>query len=810
LPPDATHEPVIVPQGGFVRGETPAQVFDTRLHASRPDVFGVPRERQRAVREVLPPHERPTGDAAPGGEEGPAPHAAMLPDDRTAPETLFPGPFQTEWRPPDPTLAVGDAHIVTTVNMAMAIYDKQGALQYAVPLNNYGSPGLFEGLGASWFTFDPRCFYDPFARRFLIVALETYDAPNSSWVNIAVSDDADPHGVWHTYRTPVESGSVWWDYPGFGFTDQVWLVTANRIGASGVGYRVFDKASMLAGGTAAYFTLNDTGAGTTQAAHCLTPTPVAYAVSRAGASLRVAAVTNPTTAPTLVVQSVTTPAYPGGPAGVSTPVEQLMLQAVGSWMMHASWRDGKLAAVSHSGTGGRCVPVWYQVDTGSWPASGLPTLTDSGLIDPGAGLHAAYPSIASDGAGALGVVMNVCGPSQNPGVGVAGRLAGDPAGMFGRVRVVHVGDSPEGGRWGDYSGIAVDPVDGTLLWGIAQYKDLDGWHNWVTSFRVQEPVQVVANNDSAGDVAVQRSVDVLANDAAPAGAMLVIDSFDAVSAHGGVVTRLVGAGPGGRDLLTYAPHASYSGPDSFSYTVRVAGTGTLASATVSAQAFGVNTFLPARAPSSLVSARLGVAYYALSDPVAFPDFAALAPYLSTTTTTMNFGSTTGVFASSGRSDDVGAVFSGYFVEPLGGVKRFFLSASEGARLYIDDRLIVDCSGPNSSILERSSAVGLAPGPHALHVEYYERYERAGLSLAWTPAGGSFAVGPVCDSADFNQDGIFPDVQDLADFLAVFAGGVCEPPNPPACNTDIDFNNDALLPDTADIAAFLRVFAGGDC
>ncbi len=70
----------------------------------------------------------------------------------------------------------------------------------------------------------------------------------------------------------------------------------------------------------------------------------------------------------------------------------------------------------------------------------------------------------------------------------------------------------------------------------------------------------------------------------------------------------------------------------------------------------------------------------------------------------------------------------------------------------------------------------------------------------------------CDPIDFNSDTLFPDTLDIADFLAVFAGGVCDGqlPTDPPCNTDIDFNNDTLFPDTDDITALLRVFSGGAC
>ncbi len=71
---------------------------------------------------------------------------------------------------------------------------------------------------------------------------------------------------------------------------------------------------------------------------------------------------------------------------------------------------------------------------------------------------------------------------------------------------------------------------------------------------------------------------------------------------------------------------------------------------------------------------------------------------------------------------------------------------------------------------------------------------------------NFTPPPACNDIDFNNDSLFPDTQDIADFIEVFGGAAC-----PTGNCDsIDFNNDGLFPDTDDVAAFLRVFAGGAC
>ncbi len=62
----------------------------------------------------------------------------------------------------------------------------------------------------------------------------------------------------------------------------------------------------------------------------------------------------------------------------------------------------------------------------------------------------------------------------------------------------------------------------------------------------------------------------------------------------------------------------------------------------------------------------------------------------------------------------------------------------------------------------------------------------------------------CDDIDFNNNGVFPEDQDVVDFFNVLAGGECS-----ACN-DIDFNNNGVFPEDQDIVDYLNVLAGGDC
>jgi len=56
----------------------------------------------------------------------------------------------------------------------------------------------------------------------VILALETYSGTGVATIDIAVSDDSDPNGVWYKYRTDdvinISGNNYWWDYPGLGTT----------------------------------------------------------------------------------------------------------------------------------------------------------------------------------------------------------------------------------------------------------------------------------------------------------------------------------------------------------------------------------------------------------------------------------------------------------------------------------------------------------------------------------------------------------------------------------------------------------------
>jgi hypothetical protein len=92
--------------------------------------------------------------------------------------------------------------------------------------------------------------------------------------------------------------------------------------------------------------------------------------------------------------------------------------------------------------------------------------------------------------------------------------------------------------------------------------------------------------------------------------------------------------------------------------------------------------------------------------------------------------------------------------------------------------------------------------------------QAGITVFIRVAGsaeGAFTLnvtqtGIVCDSLDFNNDEVFPDLQDLVDLYSVYGAGPC---STGTCN-DIDFNNDGILPDSQDLVDYISVYGAGGC
>lgn len=213
------------------------------------------------------------------------------------------------------------------------------------------------------------------------------------------------------------------------------------------------------------------------------------------------------------------------------------------------------------------------------------------------------------------------------------------------------------------------------------------------------------------------TINVLANDFDPNCQTITVGSYVSPTANGGTVTA-------SGDNVVYTPAANFIGTDTFAYTVRDAG-GAQSTATVTVSVQDHKT----ADVSTGATAGLQVRYYYVP-PLdgSLGSMPALSnPFKIETVPSLSFPTTDGAVGESGLNDRMAARCTGSITLPSAASYTFYLTASDGAKLYIDNTLRVDNDGLHG-IQERSAGVSLTAGAHDVRVDYYEETGTAGLKL----------------------------------------------------------------------------------
>ncbi|MSR68826.1 MAG: hypothetical protein EXS17_00540 [Phycisphaerales bacterium] len=283
---------------------------------------------------------------------------------------------------------------------------------------------------------------------------------------------------------------------------------------------------------------------------------------------------------------------------------------------------------------------------------------------------------------------------------------------------------------------------------------------------VAQPPVAVPDRVTAMSGAVV-DIDVLANDLRFNCETTTLASLTQ-PAQGGSVVIVAGAGPQGRAIARLTPPAGSVANVSFSYLVSEA-SGDFASAQIDVD------FLTFRVPENPTGDSPGVAaaYYVTATQTMLPDFTTLTPYASNSVAQLSYASTGGNFASSGRADDVGAVFTGWISVPTSGAWTFYTNSDDGSRLLIGETVVVLNDGLHGMV-ENSGVIALGAGKHAIRTEFFERGGGAGLIVSWSGPGiaksviptSAWTKGGVVNRADINRDGIVNSA-DLAALLSMW-------------------------------------------
>lgn len=393
--------------------------------------------------------------------------------------------------PPDPHLAAGPNHLIAVANVAFEIYDKQG--------NSLFGPASFSSLfgGTSGCTglFDPTTLYDEEANRYILAI----DADGDAFC-IGVSATSDPTGSWHLYSFDTDISGAFFDYPHIGVGINAIYMGANQfLGNSFFEGRVWamDKDQMYAGLPMTPQTRSvGGGSGTPQPMHLHGYAQGTWPSSGPdyfvtdpgdGDSLQLWSWSNalggsaPSLVATLNLQTAT---------GVTSGFPLSFPQQGGSSIQANDWRFRGMeyrngsAWVADSiscnpGAGTTNCVRWAEIDLATR------TIVQAGVLGD-SGQHRTFPDLAVNLCEDMAIGYTRSSSSSYPGVWYTGRKHTDPAGTLqgemllkaGEVTYVGFDGSPY--RWGDYTGMTIDP-DGKTFWYLGQYsKNIAAAANWGT------------------------------------------------------------------------------------------------------------------------------------------------------------------------------------------------------------------------------------------------------------------------------------------------------------------------------------------
>jgi hypothetical protein len=408
--------------------------------------------------------------------------------------------------PPDTNASVGATQVVETVNVAYSVYDKATGTQVLAPVNIQTLYHPLGGVCATGNLSDPIATYDKAAGRWLITMIAFNNSFTVNAACIAVSTTSDATGTYHLYS--FSYGGVVPDYPKVGvWPDAYYLTTDSFPGAGafvGAETCALDRTKMLAGSTAKAVCFQRTVTD-----FALLPADLDGATAPPAGSpnyqMDLASSTQlnlyqfhadfitPTNSTFTGPTKVTVKAYTDACAATGTCVPQPapgeLLDAIGDRLMYRlayrNFGSHETLVATHSvrpgGTGKAVSGVrWYEIRS---PKTS-PVVFQSGTVGGGQSTVALWMgSIAMDKNGDIALGYSESGKTMKPSIAYVGRVPTDALGKMEAAKTIITGTGVQQAsqnRWGDYSSMAIDPVDDCTFWYAQEYYKTTGSFNFST------------------------------------------------------------------------------------------------------------------------------------------------------------------------------------------------------------------------------------------------------------------------------------------------------------------------------------------
>lgn len=414
--------------------------------------------------------------------------------------------------PPDTEGDVGPDHYFQMINLAFAIWDKQGNLLYG-PVDN---STLWDGFIGPWTGTndgDPVVVYDELADRWMASQFAVNTSNGTYWQLVAVSATSDPLGSYNRYAFQMPAFN---DYPKLSVWPDAYYATFNMFGSyTRVGVAAFERDSMLAGSPDAQMVYYNQPSGT----FSMLPADVDGTPPPAGspcyfAHLRTFSSQNfevyefnvnwdtPSSSSFTMVSNLSTASFNPNINGVPQPGTNTRLDDLGMMLMfrlqYRNFGTYQTLVANHTVNvgAGRTGVRWYELrkETGSW------YIYQQGTYAPDDGEYRWMGSIAMNGNGDIALGYSVSSASTYPSIHYVGRRADATPGEMNldEIQIIGGTGSQSGiDRWGDYSCLSVDPTDDSTFWFTNEYHK-SGWKTRIASFNFGPilPPEVDAGNDT--------------------------------------------------------------------------------------------------------------------------------------------------------------------------------------------------------------------------------------------------------------------------------------------------------------------------
>jgi hypothetical protein len=481
--------------------------------------------------------------------------------------------------PPDPIAAAGPTAIVEEVNSNIAFYAKAtGHL-----LSEQGLDVFFAPVDSVDFLFsDVNVSYDEQAGRFFVSTMDINFDPTApgglaSYFDFAISNDSNPldgftemHQINTTEVSDRTGETLFTDFPRLGWNADAYVVAFNMFGflteyQYNMQLLTIQKSSVLDKNNATLTTYrvdrplpNSTLVPAVM--HGSAPGDPMWLVEEKGleqdgnyADLRVVKMTNLLSAtPTFTDYYVPMGAYTITPFPQDTMGE--VSNVLDTRILNVDWRNNEMVLEQNVGieSDTNVHARWYEIST----AGAAPSMVQQGTLNPGPGIDTYMPSVALAADGTIGMTYIESSATENMSMYVTGRAPSDPLGTMQGAKLVKAGEQfTEGTRIGDFSGIAVDPTDGTTFWAVNEYTittsilaGFPNWGTWIGHFNVDSSPGVApapTGNGVASSRSPSTSVAPPRNDNLGRSRGKLLLQHPPVGSHRGNGGRIVANGPGG-------------------------------------------------------------------------------------------------------------------------------------------------------------------------------------------------------------------------------------------------------------------------